>query len=109
MLTSDQSIVSYAHGVAKPDRLTRRTHAHYLAYAERMLAAYRTSVGRGRRELHRAVAAILAGEPDCNARRVAAFCKLLDDAADFEQDRRGAAAKLRLKVFTLAAQYHPLV
>ena len=109
VLTSDQSIISFHHGVASPDKLTRRTHAHYVPYAERMLTVYRNGVGRIRRDLHRAVQSILADEPDCNRRRVDAFCKLLDDAAEFEKDARGEASKLRVKVFTLAAKYHPLV
>ena len=48
-------------------------------------------------------------EPDCDGRRIASFCKLLDDAGEFADDSRGAAAELRLRVFTLAARYHPLV
>jgi predicted nuclease of restriction endonuclease-like RecB superfamily len=109
MLTADQSIIVYGRDGASPDKLTRRAHAHYLAYAERMLAAYGANVGHTRREAHRAVESILANEPDCNARRVAAFCKILDDAAEFEKDPHGEAAKLRLKVFSIAAKYHPLV
>ena len=109
MLTSDQCIIQFNRGVASPDRLTRRTHAHYVPYSERMLAAYRAGVGRTRRDLHRAIEAILADEPDCDRRRVQAFCKLLDDAAAFDKDSRGEASKLRVKVFTLAAKYHPLV
>jgi predicted nuclease of restriction endonuclease-like RecB superfamily len=109
MITSDQSIISFHRGVASPDKLTRRTHAHYVPYAERMLAAYRAGVGRTRRDLHRAIESILADEPDCDRRRVGVFCKLLDDAGEFDKDARGEASKLRVKVFTLAAGYHPLV
>jgi hypothetical protein len=108
MLTSDQSIVVYDKGVAEPDRLTRGRHTHYLAHAERMLSIYRAGIGRTRRELHREVEAVLASEPDCEARRIAAFCKLLDDASDYQHDAR-AAAELRLRVFSLAAAHHPLV
>jgi len=109
MLTSEQAIVVYERGRAMPDRLTRRTHAHYVGYAARMLDAYRSGVGQTRRELHRAVEGILADEPGCESRRVQAFCKLLDDASDFDTDPKGAAAKLRLRVFGLAARFHPLV
>jgi predicted nuclease of restriction endonuclease-like RecB superfamily len=109
VLTSEQSIVSYERGAVIPDRLTRRTHAHYVAYAERMVAAYQRGVGRTRRELHKAVEAILADEPDCNSRRVSAFCRILDDLGEFDRDDRGRAAKLRLQVFSMAAKYHPLV
>ncbi len=109
MLTADQCIVQFDRGIALPDKLTRRTHAHYVFYAERMIAAYRAGVGCKRRELHRAVESIFVNEPDCDRRRVAAFSKLLDDAAEFEKDPRGEASTLRVKVFTIAAQYHPLV
>jgi uncharacterized protein len=109
VLTAAQSIVRYDRGVAIPDRLTRVAHRQYLAYAERMLAVYASGVGRSRRELHQSVGAILAGEPDCDARRVAALCKLLDDAGEFDADRRGEAAALRLRVFSAAAPHHPLV
>lgn len=109
MLTSEQAIVVYEGGRAIPDRLTQRAHAHYLDYARRMLLAYQHGVGRTRRELHRSVEGILANEPDCDTRRVQAFCKLLDEAGEFDRDSRGRAAKLRLEVFALAAPLHPLV
>lgn len=109
MLTSELAIVDYQRGRAIPDRLTRRTHAHYLAYADRMLDLYRRGAGRTRRELHRAVEALFADEPDCESRRIRAFAKLLDDASEFETDPRGKAAKLRLAVFSAAAKRHPLV
>src|SRR5690242_4261187 len=99
MLTSDQSILTYARGAVIPDRLARRAHAHYLDYAARMLTLYRAGAGRTRRDLHKAVESVLADEPDCSTRRVATFCKILDDAGEFDTDRRGEAAKLRLKVF----------
>ena len=74
-----------------------------------MLAVYRNGIGRQRRELHRQVEAMFADEPDCPIRRIEAFCKLLDDASVFQTDPCGKAAKLRLKVFSLAASLHPLV
>ena len=109
MLTSDQSILSFERGVAVPDRLTRKTHAHYVVYAERMMDAYREGIGLTRRELHQRIGRIFAGEADCEARRISAFCKLLDESATFDTDRRGRAAELRMKVFSRAAQFHPLV
>jgi len=108
MLTSDQSIVVYEKGQAFPDRLSQRAHGHYVRHAERMLGVYRAGLGRTRRELHREVEAILEAEPDCPARRVDSFCKLLDDASEFHSDPRRASL-LRLKVFSLAAPLHPLV
>ncbi len=111
MLTREMALAEYDFQRSRvlPDRLTRTQHAHYLAYAERMLGAYRAGVGRTRRELHRAVASIFAEEPECPARRIEAFCKLLDDAGVFHRDRRGRSAALRCRVFRLAAPRHPLV
>ena len=109
MLRSEHSIDEYHRGLAVPDRLWRKHHGHYIEYARRMLMVYQHGVGRTRRELHRAVKGVLANEPDCDRRRVAAFCKLLGDASVFAADRKGAAAGLRLRVFEIAAAHHPLV
>jgi predicted nuclease of restriction endonuclease-like RecB superfamily len=109
MLTRELAIAEYKDGRIFPDRLTRKSHQQYLGYAERMLEAYRAGVGRTRRELHRAVWTILADEEDCPARRIDAFCKLLDDASTFQRDARRRAAALRREVFHLAAPRHPLV
>ena len=108
MLTSDQSIVVYEKGQARPDRLTRGLHRQYVDFAQRMLAIYHAGVGRTRRELHRQVEALFQEEPDCEARRIAAFCKLLDEVSQYYSAPR-VAAKLRLRVFELAATRHPLV
>jgi uncharacterized protein len=109
MLRSEHAIVIYDRDQAIPDRLTRVTHKHYLEHARKMMTVYTTGVGRTRRQLHSAIKAILADEPDCDPRRISSFCKLLDDAGEFDTDRKGNAAKLRLEVFTAAAKYHPLV
>lgn len=111
MLTRQQALAVYdfQSGRVVPDRLTQRSHQQYRQHAERMLDIYRRGVGQTRRELHRAVEALLADEEDCPARRIGAFCKLLDDAAIYEGDRRGRAAALRRKVFRLAGARHPLV
>lgn len=111
MLTKDLALAEYDFDNRRvfPDRLTRTFHQRYLAYAERMLKTYQAGVGRTRQELHRKVWAIFSNEPDCPARRIDAFCKLLDDAGAFQQDRKGEAAVLRQKVFRLAASSHPLV
>ena len=77
--------------------------------SSRLLAIYRQGIGQQRYKLHRQVAAVFADEPDCPVRRIGAFCKLLDDASDYQTDPTGEATKLRLKVFSLAAQFHPLV
>ncbi len=109
MLTSDLAIVEYRDGLAIPDRLTQQAHSHYRVYAERMLQLYRQGIGRTRRELHRDVENIFGSEPDCDIRRIRAFGKLLDDVSEYSADAAGIAADLRLKVFSLAAAYHPLV
>lgn len=109
MLTREHTIAEYEGGRVLPDRLERRRHARYLGFAERMLTVYRRGMGRTRVELHRAVREVFADETDCPLRRIEAFCKLLDDAADFDHDRRGESAALRRRVFHLAAASHPLV
>ena len=109
MLSSAQSIIEYKGALAVPDRLSRKDHAHYVRYAEQMLAVYRGALGQSRRDIHRSIAGILANEPDCPSKRIQAFCKLLDDTAEFESDPHGNAAELRMKVFSLAAPKHPLV
>jgi hypothetical protein len=109
MLTREHAIVDYDRGRAFPDRLERKGHAHYVAYADRMLAIYRRGIGRQRRALHRDVEALFADEPNCPVRRIRAFSKLLDDASTYQEDAKGEAAKLRLRVFAAAARFHPLV
>lgn len=109
MLTREHAIAEYKDGRVIPDRLTTGRHGHYLAYAERMLEVYRQGTGKTRRELHRRVAKIFAEEEDCPTRRIDAFCKLLDDVSTYDRDKRGTAAKLRKKVFRMAAEKHPLV
>lgn len=109
MLTRELAIADYDGGRVLPDRLTRHRDAAYLRYAERILLLYRSGVGRTRRELHRDVHAVFANEAHCPMRRIDAFCKLLDDAAEFDRDRRGEARELRRRVFRLAGPLHPLV
>ena len=109
MLTSEQSIVEFKAGRAIPDRLTQSLHQHYIEYAEKMLSTYRNGLGRPRRQLHRKVESLFDDEPDCPTRRIQAFCKLLDDKSVYQADLGGKAAKLRLKVFSKAARFHPLV
>ena len=56
MLTSEQAIVEYDRGQARPDRLSQLRHGHYLRHVESMLDVYRKGIGVTRQELHRAVA-----------------------------------------------------
>ena len=108
MLTKELAIADYDGSRLLPDRLNRRDHGHYSAYAESMLHIYRTATGRTRSELHRAVHAVFAKESGCPIRRIDAFCKLLDDVSAFAQGGRGQAATLRQEVFRQAAIWHPL-
>jgi predicted nuclease of restriction endonuclease-like RecB superfamily len=111
MLTRELALAEYdfARGSVVPDRLTMKLHGRYLPCAEKMLEIYRQGAGRTRCELHRAVARVFDGEEECPPRRIDAFCKLLDDASEYERDRRGEAAALRRDVFRMAAPKHPLV
>ena len=109
MLTSEQSIVEFKAGRAFTDRLTQSTHRHYVNFAEQMLAIYANGIGKQRRELHKQIEKLFRDEADCPVRRIAAFCKLLDDKSTYHTDPDGNAAKLRLQVFSKAAQSHPLV
>ena len=109
MLTREHAIAEFERGRIWPDRLNQKEHGQYLRYAERMLLVYRNGVARTRQELHRDVHNIFADEEDCPARRIDAFCKLLDDVGEWERDRRGRAAALRRTVFRAAAPRHPLV
>ena len=108
MLTKELAIADYEGSRLIPDRLHRREHAHYAAYADSMLRVYRTGVGRTRSELHRAIHGVFAKESGCPIRRIDAFCKLLDDLSTFTQGGRGQAAALRQDVFRQAAIWHPL-
>lgn len=109
MLPTELALYSCSRGRAFPDRLTRGTHAHYVALAGRLLDLYRRGIGRTREDLHRAGQAIFAEEPDCPPQRVRAFLKLLDQASEYQTDIKGRAYHLRLRVFELAAARHPLV
>ncbi len=109
MLTSEQSIVEFRSGQAFPDSLTQSTHRHYLDLAEQMLSIYANGINEQRRQLHKQIEKLFEDEVDCPVRRIAAFCKLLDDKSTYQTDPDGNATKLRLKVFLKAAKYHPLV
>ena len=109
MLTSEQSIVEFKAGQAFTDRLTQSTHRHYLVYAEQVISVYTNGIGQQRRQLHKKVEKLFRDEADCPVRRIAAFCKLLDDKSTYHTDPEGNAARLRLQVFSKAAEPHPLV
>ncbi len=109
MLTREHAIADYKEGRVFPDRLTRKSHHQYLKFAEQMCDVYRYGVGRTRQSLHREIEKIFDDEPNCPPRRVASFCKLLDEWSEYQRDEKGMAAKLRREVFRTAASYHPLV
>lgn len=111
MLTKEHSIVEYdfQRQAVVPDRLLRRTHSHYLSLADELLQLYRDHLSEVRKSLHERVRRRMQDIPDCPTRRIGAFCKLLDDASEYQQDRSGNAARLRKRVFSLAAPQHPLV
>ena len=108
MLTKAEALSEIREGRVFPDRLSRKTDSHYLAAAEQMLAIYRAGSGKTREELHAAVQAIF-WRVTCPVRRIKAFCKLLDDASDFSGAAGSSAARLRLRIFKMAAEKHPLV
>ena len=103
------AIMTIESGRLIPDRLTKQNDANYLSLARAMCDIYSNGIGRTRRSLHREVQQLLLDSPGYVPRRADAFCKLLDEASEFDRDARGAAAKLRRKVFKMAAGHHPLV
>ncbi len=111
MLTRDLQICTYDYrqGLVIPDRLTQKSHAGYATLATQMLDVYRNGIGQRRCDLHRSVRQIFEQQPDCPLRRIDAFCKLLDDQAQYAEDQRRGAAELRRLVFRKAALKHPLV
>lgn len=109
MLTRAEAIAEFKGERVVPDRLPIARRAVYLAYAGEMLHLYHEGAGSTRGELHRSVSEVLREEPDCPAARVAAFAKLLDDAAVFDGARGGKAARLRGQIYEAAAAHHPLV
>lgn len=109
MLTRELAIAEYKNGQILPDRLTRVHDQQYLRLAESMLHIYQSGVGRMRQQLRSAVHKLFENELDCPTRRIDAFCKLLDERSVYDKDRRSSAAKLRQRVFRLAAGKHPLV
>src|SRR5258707_638369 len=105
MLTRELAIAEFdfARGSVHPDRLTMKSHGRYLACADQMLDVYRQGVGRTRRELHRAVAEVFAGEDDCPQRRIDAFCFQDDPAvckpgAAHAQDRAAGVGRIFVPV-----------
>lgn len=109
MLSREQTIVEYDFQRRRiiPDRLTRQAHAPYIDHARRMIDLYQQGAGEARRDLHRQVERVLAEQPDCPSRRIAAFCKLLDSESRYGQGGVDAA-RLRRTVFRAAAKLHPL-
>ncbi|MEM9366565.1 MAG: DUF790 family protein [Planctomycetota bacterium] len=110
MLRSEHALkrLDFDRNEVHPDRLLRQTHGHYRRAAVSCIARYAHGRGSTREDLHHEVEAILRRLGDCPPRRIAAFCKLLDDASEFET-ASGRAASLRRRVFEFAAELHPVV
>ena len=109
MLTRAEALSDVRDGKVLPDKLTTATHKHYLGIANDMLRIYREGVGVTRGELHESIEVLFRGERDCPARRIKAFCRLLDDRSEYDGAEGDAAAKLRMQVFRLAAPKFPIV
>ncbi len=110
MLRSEHAIAEIDHQrqTIDPDRLLRRRDAIYLPAINEAIAIYRSGRGQARQDLHRAVEEILSLIPGCPPKRIAAFCKLLDNASTYPS-QAAAAARLRRRVFARAAAWHPVV
>ncbi|MCO8122637.1 DUF790 family protein [Stieleria sp. TO1_6] len=110
MIRSEHSIVEYdfRSGTVIADRLLRGRDSCYIDVARRLLQVYGHSLGEIRQTVHARAEACFSGLPGCPPRRVAAFCKLLDDQATYDSDPKAAVA-LRRRVFELAAPLHPIV
>jgi predicted nuclease of restriction endonuclease-like RecB superfamily len=110
MLTKEHSICGFDRGRLVPDCLDKRLDAAYVGYAEQMLELYRGGIGQMLGELRRKVERIFDQEEGCHPRRIKAFIKILEDASDFEiANEVEKPWKLRLKVFKMAGERHPLV
>ncbi|MHC4870650.1 MAG: DUF790 family protein [Planctomycetota bacterium] len=113
MLTADLVINEFKRKgrilTAVPDCLNRQEHGYYLPVVESALNIYASGKGEPRDNLHRKVEKLFLQVEDCPPRRIRAFCKLLDDASVYNTDKGAQSAELRLRVFSMAAEYHPLV
>ncbi len=109
MLTRELAIATFENGELVPDRLSRKSDAAYIDFADKMLAIYRDGIGQTRRSLHQAVHRVFIEQENCPARRIEAFCKLLDEASEFSKGDRRKIVQLRQSVFRAATKCHPLV
>lgn len=110
MLRSEHSLaeIDFRRRTIQPDRLLRGRDGGYVDAMDACLELYRNAIGEVRQELHRGVADVLASVPGCPPKRIAAFCKLLDDLAQYEANGRSAST-LRRRVFEAASPLHPIV
>jgi len=109
VLSKDLAIYTCHRGRAHPDCLNRRSHAHYVTLADRLLDVYRNGKGKTRDQLHREAEAVFATEPECPPQRIRSFIRLLDQGSTYRTDVDRRASRLRQRVFELAAQRHPIV
>ncbi|QDT07756.1 hypothetical protein K227x_61840 [Rubripirellula lacrimiformis] len=110
MLRSEHSIVTYdfATMTVQPDRLRRRRDDAYVDTVNDCITAYREGIGRRRQDLHSDVGRRLQQIQGCPPRRIASFCKLLDDCSQYRSNPQAAVA-LRRRLFQAAAPLHPIV
>jgi predicted nuclease of restriction endonuclease-like RecB superfamily len=110
MLRSEHRIVRYdfRQRQVHPDRLRHGRDDDHLAATKLLLRLYREGIGWTRQSLHEGVAETLSRLKSCPPRRIAAFCKLLDDLSRYRAERK-AAVQLRQRVFMQAAAMHPIV
>jgi predicted nuclease of restriction endonuclease-like RecB superfamily len=109
MLTKAEALSDVKDGLVIPDKLIKSAHGHYVGLATDMLRIYREGIGVTRGELHEAIEVLFRGESDCPARRIAAFCRLLDDESEYDGAEGDAAARLRMEVFSRASAKYPIV
>lgn len=109
MLRKEHALFEYRKGSIFPDRLWKGKHAHYLPLTAKMLDLYKNGEGQTRRDLHCAVEGLFLEVNDCPIKRIRAFCKLLDDASEYDHDQAGRSPLLRHILFESAAPYQPLV
>ena len=110
MLRSEHSILhfDFVTMTVHPDRLLRQRDMSYVAALQDCITGYENGSGRERQDLHCEVRTRLEQIVGCPPRRIASFCKLLDEHAIFRSDPKAAVA-LRQRLFKAAASLHPIV
>lgn len=106
MLTADLVRVTRRQGELKPTWIRPRDPA-LVALAEELLGLYRSMEGAARSELEEAVSLLV---PPGRAGLIGrGLTKLIDDRATWDTEAPAPPARVREKVFSLAAERHPVV